>query len=681
MISLFTVNMLKIAGRNPAVLIGLFILLINWMPANSQSMEGSFISKFKFSKKQESFTGKINTKLFEVAWKGERMVNQLMLWTTSGQFNDLDYQLTDLTGVHDTISASDMNLKFVTYVRADQKSRPCSEYGERNPVEFDELGDALTTRPWTSLSPNNPIRIWLTINIPFAIDSGIYCGSLQVNSAGKMILSFPVQVRVTDWQIPAREDWVFHLDLWQYPARVIDRYNEDNPDALLNYWSDDHYSMLRQMYTILADKGQKAITAHIKEGALGCPSMVKWIRSADSTWHYDFDVFDQYVDSMMKWGIREQINCHSPVGWNSDEIPYLDESSGMYKTLNASIGSLEYTNRWNDFLDHFKQHLESKSWFEKAVLCLDEIPENQLNFVINMIKGNHPDWKIGMAGFHQPSPGTVAEVYDLSLMYNIPNGNMDQNKVNTFYFSCNPPFPNNFVATDAKAAGNTFIGWYAQSKNLTGFLRWAFDDWLENRPDEMRTGAHTSGDFCLIYRSSNKKDMEFLSSIRLELIREGIQDFEKINILKDRLSHSSEPDDEKALQLLRLKLDEFKSVIVGPDTISALVESGQKLIRDIISGNVSQKPATEITNNILKKDSEVTVYPDFSSHTLQIETHDNEIIREISLVDLSGHTVYSRYGIHSGKYLVDINALAYGMYFLIVKGNGKDFMEKILIKR
>ena len=88
----------------------------------------------------------------------------------------------------------------------------------------------------------------------------------------------------------------------------------------------------------------------------------------------------------MKWGICEQISCHSPIGWNQDEIPYWDETLEEYRIYPAPIGSPEYAEIWHDFLTHFKQHLESKGWFEKAVLFMDEIPEDQMKTVIEIIK-------------------------------------------------------------------------------------------------------------------------------------------------------------------------------------------------------------------------------------------------------------------------------------------------------
>ena len=53
--------------------------------------------------------------------------------------------------------------------------------------------------------------------------------------------------------------------------------------------------------------------------------------------------------------------------------------------------------------------------------------------------------------------------------------------------------------------------------------------------DHVRDGSNTAGDFSLIYRSDNSLSSVPLSSIRLELLREGIQDYEKMRILSTNL--------------------------------------------------------------------------------------------------------------------------------------------------
>jgi hypothetical protein len=100
----------------------------------------------------------------------------------------------------------------------------------------------------------------------------------------------------------------------------------------------------------------------------------------------------------------------------------------------------------------------------------------------------------------------------------------------------------------------------------------------------MRMGGHTSGDYALCYRSSNTLDMQVYSSVRLEFIREGIQDFEKINMLKEELGKSDRPEDQMILSELAAKINEFTATSGQSDSLPQLVESAQKTLKKIVTG-------------------------------------------------------------------------------------------------
>lgn len=81
----------------------------------------------------------------------------------------------------------------------------------------------------------------------------------------------------------------------------------------------------------------------------------------------------------------------SLVGWNTS-IGYTD-ASGEARTLKLTVGSDEYRTVWNEFLDSFERHLKTKGWFEKTVLYMDEIREDEMRQVVSFIKQHNPDWK------------------------------------------------------------------------------------------------------------------------------------------------------------------------------------------------------------------------------------------------------------------------------------------------
>ncbi|MDE5642272.1 MAG: DUF4091 domain-containing protein, partial [Muribaculaceae bacterium] len=100
-----------------------------------------------------------------------------------------------------------------------------------------------------------------------------------------------------------------------------------------------------------------------------------------------------------------------------------------------------------------------------------------------------------------------------------------------FYTSCSQTHPNNYITPLTSPAEMTWMAWHAMAKGFKGYQRWAFDYWT--RPDELdaRDRSNTAGDFHMIYRSGNSADATPVGSIRWEMLREGIQDYEKARIL------------------------------------------------------------------------------------------------------------------------------------------------------
>ena len=79
-------------------------------------------------------------------------------------------------------------------------------------------------------------------------------------------------------------------------------------------------------------------------------------------------------------------------------------------------------------------------------------------------------------------------------------------------------------------------------------------------PLDLREGAFTAGDFSLVYRSSNDKSMTVVPSIRSESLRDGIEDFEKVQVLRNSLSGCAEGElSGRWLNRLERTVDTFSS--------------------------------------------------------------------------------------------------------------------------
>ena len=111
----------------------------------------------------------------------------------------------------------------------------------------------------------------------------------------------------------------------------------------------------------------------------------------------------------------------------------------------------------------------------------------------------------------------------------------------TFYVCCSSGFPNTY--TSSAPAEATYLSWYAAAEDYDGFLRWAYNSWTEDPLRDSRFRTWPAGDTYVVYPGGR-------SSIRFERLCEGIQDAEKIRILRAEAGRgNSAGADEKRARL------------------------------------------------------------------------------------------------------------------------------------
>jgi len=138
--------------------------------------------------------------------------------------------------------------------------------------------------------------------------------------------------------------------------------------------------------------------------------------------------------------------------------------------------------------------------------------------------------------------------------------------------ACGIPQPNNF--TFSPPSESCFEGWIASAMGFDGFLRWAYNSWPVNPMIDSRYVKWPAGDTYFIYPGP-------LSSVRFERLREGIQDYEKIRILREDLTRSTSTEAIAAIS----KLDEFMSTIdaktLDKKSAAEVIHEGKQLINEI----------------------------------------------------------------------------------------------------
>jgi hypothetical protein len=522
---------------------------------------------------------KENTVWKETGWRGERLNAQLLIWSpdTIGQVR---VQVSDLTsGSGQKISRDHIKTHLVRYVLS---NFPYGADGFTCETGSDSawlMPDRFEIFERFDL-PGKTVRpVWISVDVPRDAEAGDYSGTIEVNSL-KGEATLALKLTVQNQALPVPHDWAFRLDLWQNPWAVAWYYQ-------LEPWSDEHKEMLRKHLKLYADAGGKYITTYAVHSPWSDNSywieggMIDWIKTANGQWEFDYGIFDQYVELSMACGIDEAITIYTPVPWGY-RFRYKDEQSGDYRFESWEPASAEFKNVWNVFLDDLKAHLTQKGWLNKTYLGINENPLDVTLAAAKVIKAHSKEWRITYAGDWHPeltsllddySPIVTSEPSPKELKERIAKG-----FTTTWYVCCTPPKPNNFVFSPP--VEGRYIGWYTAAYGYDGFLRWAYDAWPA---DPMRDARHTlwpAGDCFLVYPGGN-------SCIRFEKLREGIADFEKIRIIREKASRSANPKVKTLLKSLDALLATFtserdyKKRNYDPQKLTEDLRKGNELIREL----------------------------------------------------------------------------------------------------
>ncbi|MEH6304858.1 DUF4091 domain-containing protein [Olivibacter sp. CPCC 100613] len=533
-----------------------------------EGLNASFVSideGFKHTAPPEK--GQLRSEWTEKAWRGEKVHTQALIWSKS-PIEQVALTLTDLKdGQGNRIDPNKVKVGYVRYVLTDHLGELKSGCGIPKGLDTSLVADLIDTSTVLSLEKNTTRPIWLSIQIPQEAKPGTYRGQLIVKSA-KATKTLPFAVEVLNHDLPSAKDWSYHLDLWQNPYSVARVYG-------VKPWSEAHFEAMKPYMEMLAQAGQKSITASIIYDPWNgqtydiYQSMIKWTKKQNGQWEYDYRIFDKWVEFMMSFGIKKFINCYSMIPWNL-KFYYFDEASGKEKVLEAKPGEIAYKNHWKYMLIDFAKHLKMKGWFDKTTIAMDERAMKDMLEALAIIKEADPNFKVSLAGADHPELYDQLVDYCVALKHELSpdviNKRRESGFTTTFYTCCTEPFPNTF--TSSSYAESAWLAWYALNKDFDGYLRWAYNCWGPRPLQDTRYGTWSAGDAWLVYPGVR-------SSIRFERLVEGIQDYEKAKIIRAQLKKEGRTQE---LQALEAKIQAFETGSLSETPASTFVNEAKAVL-------------------------------------------------------------------------------------------------------
>jgi len=513
------------------------------------------------------------------AWRGERVNAQILIWSPD-TLEQVRVILSDLkSDKNQVISKSNARLNLVRYVVSNYpygaKDAVCGESPYSKLYLMPDRFEALNTMSDRFELPGKTVRpIWVSLDIPAGTIAGVYNGTIEIKSENQQSrLNFKLNVQ--NQILPKPADWKHRLDLWQNPWVVA---LENNVEP----WSPEHKLLLKRHLQLYADAGGTYITTYAVHSPWSDNSymieggMIDWVKKKDGNWKFNYKIFDEYVELAMSVGIDKAITLYTPVPWGF-RFRYMDEKTGNYVHESWVPSSKEFRDTWNVFLTDLKKHLQEKGWFGKTYLGINENAMEETLAAINVIKEHSRDWKITYAGdWHKELEDLLDDycfLYGKESDVEAVKRRAAKGLTTTYYVCCNPPVPNNFVFSPP--IEGRWIGWYTAAHKYDGFLRWAYDAWPADPARDARHVVWPAGDCFLVYPGGN-------SCIRFEKLREGIVDFEKIRILKEKAAQSR---DQQSKELVK-QLDQHLLLFLDEKTfdtkkITADVTNGKEIIQKL----------------------------------------------------------------------------------------------------
>ena len=451
------------------------------------------------------------------AWRNERVHGQFVVWTDLPRAQ-LRASVTPLTAASGArIGTGRLQTRFVRFVR--------------------DYGDCLDTIERVDLPTNGFRAVWLTVSVPSDAAAGVYRGQLTLTAGAADLLEFPVELEVVGRTLP--EQTSFYLDLWQMPWSVA-RYHGVEP------YSDLHFALLKPLLKELAAAGQRAIMTLVVDDLWPCydtsdtgPSMVGYTVWPDGRRAFDFSVFDRYVAFAKDCGVGPQIHCYSFVRFQDDRRPVqtatcIDGATGLRRTVEfRGFDDPAWEAHWGPFARALEDHAREKGWLGDVYIAIDEMSVP----VIERLRTLLAKWAPGLRiQFANDKPYAEFARFDLDNFSQAMRKDLISDdllaalplrraagKTTTFYVCAGHPMkPNNWM--NRPTAENEWIALYAAANGFDGFLRWAAYLWPR---DPFFSGGYGGmpGETFFLYPGAR-------ASVRWELLRDGIESFDKIRILR-----------------------------------------------------------------------------------------------------------------------------------------------------
>jgi hypothetical protein len=382
--------------------------------------------------------------------------------------------------------------------------------------------------------------VWVTVKVPQEAPAGDYRGAVKLIADGRTLAEVPFTVHVWDFTLPEQSHVKAIYDcrqsgpMWQVPGQSP----EQTRQAFWQFMAE---------HRVCPDTIHPEPTISYRDG-----KVVADFEAFDRAAEYYFEVL-KFPHAYTPWAFYLFGWGHLP-GEKFGEQPY----PGQYPFEGVDRRQLrpEFKRAYQACLKAYWEHVKEKGWADRIVLYISDEPydadpqiRDQMKALCDMIHEVDPAIRIYCSTWHhQPEWDGSLNVWGIGHYGVVPVSKMQeliasgatiwwttdgQMCTDTPYCAIERLLPHYCFKYGAEAYEFWGIDWLTYDPYQYGWHAFLLHDFGPGT--EKQWVRYPNGDGFLAYPPAPLKRDRAVSSVRLEQVREGVEDYEYLYLLRERV--------------------------------------------------------------------------------------------------------------------------------------------------
>ncbi len=429
----------------------------------------------------------------------EIVSGQAVFWSPK-EVASAQASMTELRHGTTVIPVSAIQLQWVRYIDITRNSSlPVDELVAQAPASIPDPyweGSAVPVKAGVAQP------LWIEVHVPETAEAGDYEGRLSIKADGAVI-ELPVTLHVWEFEVPV-ERHLSVVNWWQFPGTGFEGHGPDD------------WELLHRFASFLVEHRQTDLAAEI--------GRISESGDAQKGYSHDATRLEKYAETAFDAGIR-QIHLHS-VGRRTADI--LDPAC----RVEPDEANLRRLGAW-------EKVIQRRGWQRRFVTSVVDEPfvyyEDSYQAVVDRVHVVAPSVRCleaVEAEYLGKLDVYVPKLSHLSLWYpRFEQARRDGAEL-WYYVCCHPlgRYPNRFLDQSLLKARVLF--WIHYLYNLDGYLHWGLNYYAgDPYTQEGISKDLPLGDRAMVYPGKEG----LLGSLRFSAQRDGVQDYEYLRVLEERL--------------------------------------------------------------------------------------------------------------------------------------------------